>query len=605
MCGTPNYLAPEILEKAGHNDKADLWSIGIIVYTLAVGKAPFHSSSKEEIYKKALAMKYEWPDVATHKNDISNDLKELVSALLVYEEENRPGPDQIVSHPFFKLQFVPETLDSSCTKTKPTWPAVRPPTSETIRRGYSESWYKICKTSGVGEYAPGQIFPLNGQKRVVSIVKDCEREVAAGRAPIVPMPKDSVYLPFPERFSLLDPVQNVSSDSGEEKEIMKKNRRLVEITGNERASKAATVRSLPQPAARRTKENMEPVAEIEVPAEPAQTLKRQPSDRKKRVEVKSTVAGVYPPERRAIPRPKPAEAKAVTTIRTRPVEPEKPVLSRRPSRRDAKAKAEIIVVPEDPIETTPPEPERKLSGMDAPAKRLGTVRKVSRQENPSQVKKLLVTEIVVIPDSTSGLSSATEKSSSCTDPSAVLERAAKLRDNIAAALAGKRPSQKRRYKPSDLPFVAKWVDYARKHGVGYVLEDGTIGCLFNATSKHPVTHAMVRDGYQHLQVIGKNLDLVDTVPIERWVHTVKDELIKGDVAPDRKKTTGILWAKFGKYMCAQLGESQVQGETILDVNGNTVFPRYYQRLGAVGVWGFSDGSLQVSDPFRLGSTIRY
>lgn len=598
MCGTPNYLAPEILEKHGHNDKADLWSIGIIVYTLAVGRAPFHSSSKEEIYKKALAMRYEWPDIATHKNDISNDLKELVSSLLVYEEEDRPGPDQIVSHPFFKLQFIPETLDSSCTKTKPVWPAVKPPTAETIRRGYSESWYQLCKTSGVGEYAPGQIFPLNGQKRVVSIVKDCEREVAAGRAPIVPMPKDAVYLPFPERISMLDPVPTSSSES-DEKEPVRRTKKLGEITGNERSNKAATVRSIPTATSRRNlKENADPVEAVEQAAEPA--LKRQPSERKRKAELKSAPAQPAT-ERRAIPRPKAPgpESRGAATTRTRQIsEQEKQTLSRRPSRRDAaKTKEEIVVVPDDPVEVVMrPVATRNPSGggMDAPAKRLGTVRKVSGREAISKPKP--AAEIIVVPDSTSASSSSpSEMSESLTDPTAVLERAAKLRDNIAAALKARRPAPRKRYTPESLPFVAKWVDYARKHGVGYVLSDGTIGCLFNSTPKHPVTHAIVRNGYGHLQTVGKDMEALSSVPIEHWTHGSRDELVKGGVEDARKKTTGVLWAKFGKYMCAQLGEGGLgDTDTIVDAHGEAVFPRFYQRLGAVGVWGFSDGSLQVS-----------
>jgi myosin-1 len=605
MCGTPNYLAPEILEKHGHNDKADLWSIGIIVYTLAVGKAPFHSSSKEEIYKKALAMKYEWPDVATHKNDISSDLKELVSALLVYEEEERPGPDQIVSHPFFKLQFIPETLDSSCTKTKPTWPPIKPPTAETIKRGYSESWYKLCKTSGVGEYASGQVFPLNGAKRIVSIVKDCEREVAAGRAPIVPMPKDAVYLPFPERVNLLEAVDNLSSDSGEENGTVKRSRKLAEITGNDRSNKPATVRVIAQPS-RRLKENIEPQVDVDQAVESMQTLKRQTSERRKRVETKPVVSQQPVAERKAIPRPKGTETRQAVTVRSRQVEvrrvADKPTLSLKPSMRDAPMHDKIIVkVPDEPVEVHQkhalPAQDRKPSGMDAPARRLGTVRKVSRQEQLPKVKP--TPEVVTISDSASSSSQSTDNTDTSTDPSAVLERAARLRDNIAAALSGKRPVPKRSYKPSSLPFVAKWVDYARKHGVGYVLEDGTIGCLFNSTSKYPVTYAVVRDGYRHLQLVGKDMERINSVPIEHWVQNAKDELLKGGVVPERRRTTGILWAKFGKYMCAQLGESQVQGETIVDAYGNAVFPRYYQRLGAVGVWGFSDGSLQVSQVQRL------
>jgi myosin-1 len=600
MCGTPNYLAPEILEKHGHNDKADLWSIGIIVYTLAVGKAPFHSSSKEEIYKKALAMKYEWPDVAAHKNDISNDLKELVSELLVYEEEERPGPDQIVSHPFFKLQFIPETLPSECTKTRPAWPSVKPPTVDTIKRGYSESWFKLCKATGVGEYAPGQIFPLNGAKRIVSIVKDCEREVAAGRAPIVPMPKDAVYLPFPERVSLLGPVESVSSDSDEDKATVKRSRKLGEITGNVNKP-AATVRVIPQPSRRTLKENVQPQADVEQVAEPVQTLKRQTSDRRKRLESKAAVSQQVALEKRTIPGPKATNTRQAAITKAREVEAkrvaEKPTLGRKPLRRDDEILDKIVVKvsgqsAEIPQRESRPLPVQKPVGMDAPARRLGTVRKVSKHEQLPKVKS--APEIITISDTGSTSSETTDNTESCTDPSVVLERASRLRDNIAAALVGKRPASKRPYKPSSLPFVAKWVDYARKHGVGYVLDDGTIGCLFNSTSKYPVTHAVVRDGYRQLQIVGKDMERISTVPIEHWVQSPKDELVKGGVSLERSKTTGVLWAKFGKYMCAQLGESQVQGQTIVDAAGNTVFPRFYQRLGAVGVWGFSDGSLQVS-----------
>jgi myosin-1 len=416
----------------------------------------------------------------------------------------------------------------------------------------------------------------------------------------VPMPKDAVYLPFPERVSLLEPVQHLSSDSGEEKATVKRSRKLAEITANGRTNKTATVRVIPQPS-RKLKENVEPQADIEQAAQPVQTLKRQTSKRKAAVESKATVSQKQITEKKSIPRLKAAETRPTAAVKAREAEAkrvtEKPTLSRKPSRREAPLLDQIIVkVRDEPIEVPQkqirPIQDRKPSGMDAPARRLGTVRKISGQDQLPKTK--LAPEVVTISDSASSLSETTDNTDTCTDPSAVLQRAARLRDNIAAALSGKTPVPKRHYKPSSLPFVAKWVDYARKHGVGYVLDDGTIGCLFNSTSKHPVTHAVVRDGYRHLQLVGNDMASINAVPLEHWVQSPKDELLKGGVSIERRKTTAVLWAKFGKYMCAQLGESQVQGETIVDASGNTVFPRFYQRLGAVGVWVFSDGSLQVS-----------
>ena len=52
ICGTPNYIAPEILDGKGHSYEVDLWSLGVIIYTLLVGKPPFQTSDVKATYKK-------------------------------------------------------------------------------------------------------------------------------------------------------------------------------------------------------------------------------------------------------------------------------------------------------------------------------------------------------------------------------------------------------------------------------------------------------------------------------------------------------------------------------------------------------------------------
>lgn len=53
ICGTPNYIAPEVLSsRTGHSFEVDLWSIGIILYTILIGRPPFETSNVKTTYKR-------------------------------------------------------------------------------------------------------------------------------------------------------------------------------------------------------------------------------------------------------------------------------------------------------------------------------------------------------------------------------------------------------------------------------------------------------------------------------------------------------------------------------------------------------------------------
>jgi myosin-1 len=560
-------------------------------YTLAVGKAPFHASKREDIYKKLQQREYKWPEVAKNQNDISTDLKDLVSSLLVHEDD-RPCPDEIVSHCFFKTKFIPDHLDSNCTSRKPHWPNIRPPNAQTLQRGFSESWAKLCKESGVGLYAPGKAFPLDGAKRIASVVKDCEKEIAAGRAPVVPIPQGTVYLPFPERINVVGRRINSLSEIAEERESSGEGHQLAEISANDRTTKTAS--KVPKPQSRRLKENAEPMdAMVQELQDPAPSIRRKNSSRKKVEEGKATSSRQASGERSYKQKPTPTQQAS----QGHPAD-SKPMLSRQPSRKERPAPVitrpttttrsrQASVVKQPTLSRTESAPV-----LDAP-RRVRTLRAVSASEEPIPQRKTPEVMVVVSEHAEPSIEIA-DPTLSFTDPTAVLAQAAKLRDNIASALTGKSSGRTRSAASETLPFVSKWVDYAKKHGVGYVMEDGSIGCLFNATSRHPVTHAVVRHGYGHLQKAGKDLEAVVQVPLEYYTHRSGDELRRTEVEGDRKRTTGILWAKFGRYMCQALAGQEIQKALAGEgSSGQTVFVRYYQRLGTVGIWGFSNGCFQV------------
>ena len=61
LCGTPNYIAPEILTKAGHSHEVDIWSTGCIMYTLLVGKPPFETASHQATYQRIMKVDIQFP----------------------------------------------------------------------------------------------------------------------------------------------------------------------------------------------------------------------------------------------------------------------------------------------------------------------------------------------------------------------------------------------------------------------------------------------------------------------------------------------------------------------------------------------------------------
>ena len=79
VCGTPNYIAPEILEgKDGHSFEVDIWSSGVIIFTLLVGKPPFESKDVKSTYKRILANSYAFPPACP----VSTDVKSLIRLML-------------------------------------------------------------------------------------------------------------------------------------------------------------------------------------------------------------------------------------------------------------------------------------------------------------------------------------------------------------------------------------------------------------------------------------------------------------------------------------------------------------------------------------------
>ncbi|KAL6112250.1 aurka [Pungitius sinensis] len=96
LCGTLDYLPPEMIEGKTHDEKVDLWSLGVLCYEFLVGKPPFETKSHEETYRKISRVEYTYP---TQPN-ISAGAKDLVARLLKHNPMQRLPIQGVLAHPW-------------------------------------------------------------------------------------------------------------------------------------------------------------------------------------------------------------------------------------------------------------------------------------------------------------------------------------------------------------------------------------------------------------------------------------------------------------------------------------------------------------------------
>jgi serine/threonine protein kinase len=115
QCGTPAYLAPEIIIDTGYEGFfVDIWSLGVLLFAMLCGTVPFKAPTLEELHKLILAGKFTFPI------ELSNEAKELISGMIKLEPTQRLTIPQILNHPWLKEtnEMESESEDDSPDKPK-------------------------------------------------------------------------------------------------------------------------------------------------------------------------------------------------------------------------------------------------------------------------------------------------------------------------------------------------------------------------------------------------------------------------------------------------------------------------------------------------------
>ncbi len=689
LCGTPNYIAPEILEKGkGHNYKADVWAIGVTVYAFEVfvratyanclrfamisGQPPFQSASQNEIYRRARALEYDWPQKDRHLNDIPEEAKDLVGRILQVEDEERPDPDEVVGHPFFSMHggnALPLIMDETMTRQTPFFLDIKArPRGDVMHKGTERlSLTTLARQCGVGQLS-GQEEPLPavGEDINIPLFGQCRKEEASGKGPVVPLPKDMVYI---SKFlsTSLQAADTIASNP---------------IDLDDGAHYA--VRSQPSPEKavhylmpERPRRAPVPSHAATLRAAHVGTRAKQSTVGSERDILSSTTLRSHGP----------ASTGNATMRRQRGLLNEFPVrpavnttnaagLEAKTLARNARAtRAKKLHILEDDQQRVPLEglkvdqPLTKDQRIDEartdPAAKRRAMSARPRAHTASDMQKEMA-EPAEKPrkDSLEITAARTQKTSDSpktgssligpdevfeclprTKPDDVLRQLKRLHKELETCLKdfadGKDHNDVQNLdvdseRLKNRPYVVKWVDYTNRFGIGYILDNGTVGCVFKGDDSSFPTCVVVAGAESHLQnrkvsgyaekhqiipsksssiqfIENCNEDGLKRVLVQPSIYQLKvtdgvaEKLRPGADIHDYEKCKKLcLWDKFGKYMTQNLakvdeGDLEPLNEEPSSSKSrrNNVagpFVKFYQRLGNVGIWGFGDGSFQFNFP---------
>ncbi|XP_037951915.1 aurora kinase C [Teleopsis dalmanni] len=102
LCGTLDYLPPEMVQGKPHTKNVDLWSLGVLCYELLVGRAPFLATGYDDTYRKIVRGDYKLPDHVSHA------AANLISKLLVLDPHNRLPLTKVRKHPWIVIHTQPQ-----------------------------------------------------------------------------------------------------------------------------------------------------------------------------------------------------------------------------------------------------------------------------------------------------------------------------------------------------------------------------------------------------------------------------------------------------------------------------------------------------------------
>jgi len=554
---------------------------------MLTGKPPFQSATAEEIYRRAREREYDWPKLDTSENYISQETKDLVSELL-QPPEQRPDPDAIVQHPFFTCGWLPQSEEMT-----PSLREKHPDPTQFLSLGARGGKANLILRNLKKLCSKCEVGPWHTSlSGYISTYREVADEEKAGLTPKVPLPEDVVYRPFHEWLE----------EQAAPKLLAGQNFSSGPMEGVQLSNTSSRAEKLPQ------------------------SLQTRPATQSYAAQQRSRpqASGTNPSSRTTKSRQPSSEIGARSGLDVANRAPKSRKMESQTSEGAADVENRLAVDLVNQLHSA--EIERKALEAEAPTISLEISESLF---NPKEKLESLPT----------------------TKPDHVLEGLRRLQVELERALNSRTTALEQKSTPPVPTIVVKWVDYTNKFGLGYILSNGSVGCIFKATAADsedpskglsPPCCVVVRDAERHLQNRGNEayVDRYQIVPIsgpniEFYENRGEKGVFRGKVNPqnykvqlgsdgealrlargrddwdNRKREKIMLWKKFANYMTAYgrdqdypfddaLTRTQTQAE--FAAAGNVV--TFYQRWGDVGCWFFADGHFQVCSCKALRSQER-
>jgi hypothetical protein len=555
---------------------------------MLTSKPPFQSSTTDEIYRRAKERDYNWPALEDSQRYISQEAKDLVATMLT-EAALRPEPDTIIQHAFFYSGYMPSEADMSSRLRE-----LPPDRQEFYSNNMTPSTHTeafnnfvtMCEACAVGPHGETKI-----SKMPMSVWKEMAAEEKAGMTPMIPLAEDIVYRPFEERVK-------------EQREARAKYAASTSSQGGSTSDDAphmsqrvptGLLRQPPQSFAAQQRAQSRPATV----AGPSRGVRPSASEA-----VMSSSQSTRQKNRKELPREAPPGEATSSTMRT---------------------------IPEAPAPVVPAsrsEPVLQTSEKIAASSSASTTN--HRRQNSGAIRSASLFSPSERPDLIS-----------CTKPDLILARLQRLQAELERALNSRSMAiiSSKTATPPHPHVVVKWVDYTNKFGLGYILNDGSVGCILrdipttegSKTVMLPPAGVFIRSAERHIlrrsdeTYEERNQPVPMTEPIKFFENNGESGLSEVKVSPEhfrvsinedgsagkmnpgkdiyqhRKRERIILWKKFANYMIAfgrdeavPVEETESAGTMSPGQKGTMAeLVTFYQRFGDVGCWVYCDGHLQV------------